>query len=218
MKFKHLFSMYIMFAFAMMCFYSPPARSQTFIKIDSLKAGDSVSVVKFQPYNGDVFIDVLGSKVTSKVDSIKIYAIPYGCDTGGLSNRSIIWLSNQFAQKNINGTDSLDTLLRFDNARPEKIKTWKFKDPLVYAVEIVRVDSLRTAMPSPVYIIIRATKRYGMLSLSQPALKIAKEKQSLSDYQVYLRAYQCNKITLEEFIELVKGLQTVRKYPFRLRL
>jgi hypothetical protein len=218
MKFKHLFSIYIMFAFAMMCFYSPPARSQTFIRIDSLKAGDSVSVIKFQPYNGDVFIDVLGSKVTSKVDSLKVYGVPYGCDTGGYSNRAIMWLSNQFSQKNINGTDSLDTLLRFDNARPEKIKTWKLKDPLVYAIEVVRVDSLRTAMTSPVFIIIRATKRYGMMSLSPSAQFALKEKKALNDYQVYLRAYQCNKITFEEFIDLVKGLETSRKFPFRMRL
>ena len=130
MKFKHLFSLCLILSM-LMAFMCPEMKAQGLIKADSLVSGDSSVVVVVSPWVGDIYLDIFPNGV--KKDSVKVYEVPYGCDTGTSPVCNILFAENQLTFTN-------DSLLITDPARRESFHTWKIKHQNPYALKIVRCN------------------------------------------------------------------------------
>lgn len=165
-------------------------RAQKFLRIDSVKTGDSVYSVEVTPY-GPVYIDIFKSQGTVSAgtsDSLMLYIIPYGePDSMQVSSMA----ENQI-------TFVKDSLLIIPTTVTSR--TWKVMDANVQTIKLKMVnDSANT--DRLIKIIIRG------LSDIRGSL--------LEDYYRYASYYAEGKITWSEFIDLYGGLVTLSKYPFK---
>jgi hypothetical protein len=205
-----------MFAAFLAFMWSPPEmKAQEFIHADTLGVHDSAKVVVVSPYCGNIYIDVFKNGI--KNDTLKIYEIPIGCDTGTHPEFRILFCENQASlSSNLLVNDSLLVNLKTHQGT---FNTWRILDRNPYALMIVRCNDSGMA-GHPTKFILRAEHKWNSMSILKLPDLTLKEKKGLSDYQLWLKQYSRNEITWEELVNLIEGRKELHRYPFfrRLRL
>jgi hypothetical protein len=118
--------MLALFFFAVSMTSPPEIHAQKFLRIDSVKTGDSVFSVQVTPY-GPTYIDIFKSKAGT-ADSLKLYIIPYG--------EADSMQASSMAENQI--TFNKDSLLIVPST--VKFRTWKIMDANVQTVKLKMVN------------------------------------------------------------------------------
>ena len=163
--------------------------AQEFLRIDSVKSGDSVFSVQVTPY-GPTYIDICKSQGTISAgtsDSLKLYIVPYG-EPDSMQSSSMA--ENQI-------TFNKDSLLIVPTT--VTFRTWKVMDGNVQTVKLKMVNDSANS-DRVIKIIVR-----GVADIRGSLIE---------DYYRYASEYAEGKITWYKFNSLVGGLITLSKYPF----
>lgn len=156
MKLKHLFNTFLFFAMFLAFLWSPPeTKAQQLIVEDTLGVRDSAKVVVISPYCGDIYLDVFNNGI--KNDTIKVYEIPYRCDTGTYPQFRILFCQNQAAVSS--NLMTLDTELVNIKTHQGTFNTWKILDRNPWALMIVRCNDSGMA-GHPTHFKIRVEHKY----------------------------------------------------------
>ncbi|HAX49683.1 MAG TPA: hypothetical protein PK605_00415 [Ignavibacteria bacterium] len=172
----------------------PPqeTKAQQFLRLDSLRFGDSASYTETTPY-GPIQVDITDSLAQARIDSVKGYYVTFWGDT-------VI-----AAWKNLK-TGNLDTIMVPGNG---KTNTWECTVQNPRGIKLVKINDSANTTFKQTKIVLRGERRLynNFMKFKQPVLTAAINekphflrnkfyKQSNQGYSV--KDYRPDKITLND--------------------